>query len=153
MSTEEDKIELRSGELQEILGTVPHWILRWGITILGAAVMLIIAGSAIFKYPDTISAEITLTGTTPPAGIVAKASGKLDELLVEDNQPVVENEWLAVIENPVNTRDILYLKHLIDTLNMEGIIKLPHKDLKLGNMQSLYSAFFPIYMISLNLTG
>jgi len=142
MADEEDKIELRSEELQEVLGAVPHWILRWGIAILALAVLIIIAGSVVFKYPDTITAEITLTGTTPPAGIVAKASGKLDQMLVEDNQMVTENEWLAVIENPVNTEDIIYLKNLIATLNINGIAELPRKDLKLGNIQSLYSTFF-----------
>ena len=29
-------IELRSEEFQEVLGSVPHWILRWGITVLAA---------------------------------------------------------------------------------------------------------------------
>ncbi|MCL2098110.1 MAG: HlyD family secretion protein [Bacteroidales bacterium] len=140
--SEEKDIELRSEELQEVLGAVPHWILRRGVAILGLAVLIIIAGSVVFKYPDTIAAEITLTGTTPPAGIVAKVSGKLDELLVDDNQMVVENEWLAVIENPINTKDILYLKSLIAVLKIDEIATLPRKDLRLGNIQSLYSAFF-----------
>jgi HlyD family secretion protein len=142
MTNEEDKIELRSEELQEVLGAVLHWVLRWGVTVLGLAVLVIMIGSAIFKYPDTIAAEITLTGTTPPAGIVAKTSGKLAELLVDDNQTVEANEWLAIIENPVNTNDILYLKNFIDTVNVDRIAELPRKDLKLGTVQSVYSVFF-----------
>ena len=139
---EEDKIELRSEELQEVLGAVPHWILRWGISVLGLAVVVIITGSALFTYPDTISAEITLTGMTPPAAIIAKASGKLDELLVKDNQPVTENEWLAIIENPAKTADMIYLKHFVDSLYIDSIVRLPHRDLRLGSMQALYSVFY-----------
>ena len=142
MTDEADKIELRSEELQEVLGAVPHWILRKGATILGLAILIIIAGSTVFKYPDTIAADITLTGIMPPADIVAKVSGKIDELLVEDNQMVIENEWLAIIENPVNTEDMFYLKNLIDTLQIDSLNKLPRKNLRLGNIQSLYSAFF-----------
>jgi HlyD family secretion protein len=142
MTNEEDKIELRSEELQEVLGAVPHWILRWGISIIGLVVLILVIGSAIFKYPDTISAEITLTGTTPPASIVARASGKLAELLVEDNQIVEINQWLAVVENPTNTKDILYLKDFLIAFNVGEIIKLPRKDLKLGNLQPTYSVFF-----------
>ena len=49
---EEDKIELRSEEFQEVLGSVPPWILRWGITVLAIVVVILLIGSAIVKYPD-----------------------------------------------------------------------------------------------------
>lgn len=139
---EEDKIELRSEEFQDILGSVPHWILRRGITILAVVVVVLVAGSAMFKYPDVIGAEITLTGMTPPANIMAKASGKLEELLVADNQIVAENEWLAIIENPASTEDVVYLRLFIESLDIDKVASLPRKDLTLGNLQSLYSAFY-----------
>jgi len=45
-------IELRSEEFQELLGVVPPWILRWGITVLAVVVVVLLIGSAIIKYPD-----------------------------------------------------------------------------------------------------
>jgi HlyD family secretion protein len=141
---EEDKIELRSEEFQDVLGTVPHWILRWGITVLAVIIVILLIGSAIFKYPDIISSSMTLTGSQPPAGIVAKSSGKLKDLYVSDNKVVKEGEYLAVIENPAETKDILLLKGYLDKINLDAdtMIPLLPKHLQLGTLQSNYSAFY-----------
>ena len=56
----EEKIELRSEEVQEILGTPPRWIVRWGITIILLVVIILFAGSYLFKYPDIIFANVVL---------------------------------------------------------------------------------------------
>jgi HlyD family secretion protein len=54
--------ELRSEEVQEVMGAIPVWILRWGITILFLVVLVLVIGSCFFKYPDVIVSEMTLTG-------------------------------------------------------------------------------------------
>ncbi len=137
-------IELRSEEFQEVLSTVPPWILRWGITTVATIVVVLLIGSAIFKYPDTISSVVTLTGTTPVAGIVAKTSGKMQELYVHDNQQVVAGSYLAIIENPARVEDILQLKHYLQTCSnsFDSITSLPPRELSVGNLQSLYSSFY-----------
>jgi HlyD family secretion protein len=141
---DEDKIELRSEEFQDILGGVPHWILRWGIIVLAVIIVILLVGSAIIKYPDIIPAKIVLTGTTPPAGIVAHSSGKLNELYVTDNRDVKSGDYLAVINNPARTKDILTLKKFLDELDIEqnSLISLPDKNLQLGSLQAVYSTFY-----------
>lgn len=141
---EVDKIELRSEEFQEVLGKVPNWILRRGITVILAILIIILIGSAIFKYPDTISTTITLTGTTPPARVVAKSSGKVQELLVDNNQQVQSADYLLVIENPATTRDVIYLKKYLKnvSLKMDTMISLPPENLELGALQANYSSFY-----------
>ena len=143
-----ENIELRSEEFQEILGSVPPWILRWGITALAIIVVILLVGSAFFKYPDVLSSQVVLTGSTPPAVIVSKTSGKLKELYVSDNQEVKTGTYLAVIENPAKTEDVMYLKSV-----MAGLTRHPHLDqgiaglryatpaMTLGALQSSYSAF------------
>lgn len=109
MSKEKDKIdinkqiELRSEEFQEVLGSVPSWILRRGITLIAIIVMMILRGSALFKYPDIISTSMTLTDSTQAAALIAKTSGKVKEMNITDKQTVKQGEYLAVIENPANT--------------------------------------------------
>ena len=137
------EVELRSEEFQEILGSVPHWILRWGITTLAIIVVILLVGSAFFKYPDVLSSQVILTGSTPPAVIVAKATGKLKELYVTDNQEVKTGTYLAVIDNSAKTEDVLLLKtHLssdsFSILNSQFSIR---SGLQLGALQSSYSAF------------
>lgn len=147
MIEQKDKIqniELLSEEFQEVLGSVPHWILRWGIIILACAVIILLIGSSIFKYPEIISSRIILTGSTPPATIVAKTSGKLNELYITDNQNVKAGEYLGVIENPANTKDILVLKEYLEAIDLysDTISTLPPKHLNLGSLQSNYSSFY-----------
>lgn len=138
------QITLRSEEFQEVLGSVPSWILRRGITIITLVILIIFTGSMIFKYPDIISTSMILTGSTPATAIRSNASGKIQELKITDKQRVKAGDYLAVIENPASTQDIQILKIYIGQLNQktDTIITLPSKDLKLGTMQSLYSSFY-----------
>ena len=146
--SEANKIELRSEEFQEILGSVPHWILRWGITVLAFVVVILLAGSAIVKYPDVIPARIVLTGSVPPAAVAARASGKLKELFVADNQEVKAGDYLAVIDNTANTDDILLLKDYLDSIESIDIISDLQGGLRvkpamtLGALQQLFSSFY-----------
>lgn len=137
-------LELRSEEFQEVLGSVPPWILRRGISLIAIIFAIILIGSAIFKYPDIITTSMTLTGSTPAAALVARTSGKIQELSVTDKQAVQAGDYLAVIENPAHTGDIRTLKQYIEQLNdkIDTLITLPSKDLKLGTMQSVYSSFY-----------
>lgn len=141
MSDEKQDIELRSEDFNDVLGEIPSWILRWGITMIACIVLFLLIGSAIFKYPDTISSTVTLTGTTPVSGIVAKTSGKLQELYVKNNQQVKMNSFLAIIENPAKTNDIVRLKELVQKIgaDLDTIALTPSQQLQLGNLQSLYS--------------
>jgi HlyD family secretion protein len=136
-------IELRSEEVQEVLGTIPPWILRWGITTLFVIVLVLLIGSWFFKYPDTISATMTLTGEMPPAGIIAKTNGRIKELYVEDKQQVKKNEFLAVLENPASTSDMLLLKNNIEKLIQmpDFAVDFPKQELKLGVVQNVYTSF------------
>ena len=40
-----DKIELRSEEVQEILGRPPHWMISYGITVIFIVILAIFIGS------------------------------------------------------------------------------------------------------------
>ncbi len=162
MIKEEEKIELRSEEFQEILGAVPHWILRWGITVLAFVIIILLIGSAIIKYPDVLSSQVELTGSMPPASVVSRTSGKLRELYVKDNQTVKDGEYLAVIDNPANTEDILFLKNYLDSLALFKPTKggeqlLPFEELgkdlsfrgikgglQVGSLQSLYASLHAV---------
>ncbi|MDR1583215.1 MAG: HlyD family secretion protein [Prevotellaceae bacterium] len=135
-------IELRSEELHEVLGSVPPWILRRGITLIGVIVIILLVGSWFFKYPETLPTTMVLTGKTPPATIVAKTNGRLMKLYVTDKQGIKSGEYLAVIENPANTEDVFLLKQYLNELlnNPEKIPTLPKKEFKLGSIQSAFSA-------------
>lgn len=139
--------ELRSGEVQEVLGEIPPWILRCGITTLFATVMILLAGSWFFKYPDTIAAEITVTSLEPPASIIARSTGKIDEIFARNNQAVTAGAPLAVIQNPADSDDMLSLIQIMKRWGESGYSDetvLPvftDKPFSLGGVQSVYAVF------------
>lgn len=61
----EDEINLRSEEVQEIMGRIPSWIERWGITIIGLLLIVILAGAALFPYPETLTGRFVFKPVCP----------------------------------------------------------------------------------------
>lgn len=142
---EHKEVELRSEEVQEIMGQLPAWIIRWGITILFIVVLALVIGSYFFKYPDVIQANMTLTSYHPAAQVVARTAGKINTLYVSDQEEVKEGTRLAVIENPASTDDVFYLQQRLakGLNNPDSALALffPVKELSLGSIQSAYAAF------------
>lgn len=135
-------VELRSEELHEVLGSVPAWILRRGIYLVGVIVVILLVGSWFFKYPEIISSTMVLSGTTPASPVVARTNGRIMKMYAHDNQLIKEGEYLAVLENPANTEDVYLLKQYLQKLlvNTDNIPQLPKKEFKLGNIQSGFSS-------------
>ena len=82
------EIELRSEEVQEVMNRVPAWILRqwhYGAVCHSGGIG---CGSYWFKYPDVIAAEVTVSTQDPPAYVVSRAAGRLENLYVQNGQEV-----------------------------------------------------------------
>ena len=54
------KIELHSESVQEILGTPPRWIVRYGIMIIFLITLLLIIGSKCIKYPEILKTTMSI---------------------------------------------------------------------------------------------
>jgi len=156
MPNEIDKIEIRSDEVQEILGFIPHWIIRGGISVIFLIIILLLFGSWYFKYPDVISSTITITTENPPAALVAKISDKIEIVLVKDKQVVAEGQLIAIIENPANYKHVLGLNHRLDSLHKFILTFDTSKTIdfnpyyELGTVQTIYSSFLKQYHDYLN---
>ncbi len=145
--SEDSKIGIRSDEVQEILGGIPSRIVRYGIMVFAAIFSLIVIFSFVFHYPDILRSKIVVTTENPPATLVARATGKIEQLFVKDKDKVEAGDIIALIENPANYFDILQLENLInelqpsfDTLNFTPDVRLK-KALQLGPVQEYYSQF------------
>jgi len=142
-----DPIELRSNEVQEILGGIPSRIVRYGIlSILGVFILLVLA-TFVIKYPDIIFSRIVVTTERPPAAIIARSSGKIERLFVEDKMKVDAGDVLGMIENPASYEDFLYLRGKLDQVQKDFPDRLPvdslvlRTDLQLGSIQDEYSTW------------
>ncbi len=143
-------IELRSEEVEDILGKVPGWITRNGISMIFLMIIILLLGSWIFHLPDIKKAEIYVTSLKPAADIESRSDGKIEKLLVDDNEQVEVNQVLAVIENPADFNDVNFLKNQLQKFSMASE-NFPELKLQingtddLGMIQSDYAAFYKCY--------
>ncbi len=96
-----------SSDVQEFMGRAPHWLLRSGTTVFASVLAVLLTLSAIIKYPDTITARITVTGTQPVVEVVARQSGHLESLRVKEGQRVSKGEIMAIIQSPSNPATVI----------------------------------------------
>lgn len=112
--TYSDNLHLRSEEVQEIISTPPAWLIRWGITLVFILTCLIILLSFFIKYPDYIQAKILVTTREPTERVVARTSGQIEKLFVENGDHVVTGQALAGIKSTAKLEDVLYLKEVLE---------------------------------------
>lgn len=140
-----NSIELRNEEINAILGRVPNALIRNGIMVVFACILLVITGTIFFSYPDVISCRVMITSTNPPVHIVAQTSGYVNQLMVNNQQTVETGEFLAILDNPANTDDLLELHHIVDSLkssidiDFRNLVLFP--SLELGDITPYYLDF------------
>ena len=141
LSTSE--MELRSEQVQEILTKVPHWMIRWGNLVILFILVLVLLFSYFIKYPDINTAQIVVTTAIPPEKLIARTFGRIEAILVSDNQIVLKNQPLAVIENASNYNDVFMLKSIVDSINITETA-FPFEKLKFsqfGDIENEYAIF------------
>lgn len=148
METDDKKIELRSDDFQEIVGRTPSWMVRYGIMAITLSVVVLLVGSYFFKYPDIINSRIEIITENPPVSIIARADGKLQDLVVDDNELVQPGQLLASIESSANTIDIQNLSRILSPFVNDKNLLLDSRSkiyidssYRLGDIQSSFLGF------------
>ena len=93
-----------------------------------------------------------------PANVVAKATGKIDSIYVQNNELVKINSVLAIIENPTDYSDVKLLNSKLgslgpdfineDSIHVSGFFL--QKEMELGELQANFSIFISAYNNMLN---
>lgn len=147
--TEADQIELRSEEVQDILGTPPRWLVQWGTTIIFVVILILFLMSWLVRYPDVVRAPIIITTPTPPAAIIAHRAGKIEAFYVNNGDTVMQGDLVGLIENTANKEDVLLIEDDIKSLNElepKSVLEfIPRTDLQLGEVQAGYSRFTELF--------
>jgi multidrug efflux pump subunit AcrA (membrane-fusion protein) len=150
MPEQNTEIELRSEEVQEILTRVPHWMIRWGNIVVLFILFSMMVGAYYVKYPDIVTTQVIITTQNPPEKLVARTSGKIVAILVEDRTEVLPKTALAIIENTANYNDVLALKSCIDTLSINSEqFDFPIEKFvisQLGDIQNAFTLFEKDYI-------
>ncbi|SFH31956.1 HlyD family secretion protein [Pontibacter chinhatensis] len=137
-------IKLRSEEIQDILSTVPHWMIRWGNTFILTVLFGILFLSWIIKYPDTITGEVVFTTQKEPIYLYGKTSGNLSRLYVKEGEWVNRGQLLSEIISTVQKNQIDYLQKKLNEINsyLKGEItniEFEPNEPSFGELQSNYN--------------
>ena len=136
-----------SEPVQEIMGSIPSWITRWGVTVIAGIFALIVIGCCIIRYPQTLTSSITLTSENPPSDLAARYDGLLDTVCVVNGQKVRNGDLIALLSTPADYGDIMAVRDLLDSLSSRERDALPdavsspslYENYRLGDLQSSWS--------------
>lgn len=135
-----ENIEIRSEEVQEILGTPPSWMVRWGSLTALAIFVLLMWLAFLVKYPDVVEADIRLVSKDPPVRLTAPNAIRIDEVIVRNNTQVDSGEALLAFRSTANFRHVLTLEDYITALpglRDEDLLKFKvPNNLVLGELQA-----------------
>lgn len=100
----------RSDEMQEIIGYIPHWVIRWGVSVILISLTIILMTSVMVRYPDTLTAKALINAREQPQRITWFTTDPevTYESKVKDAQNVKIGDTL-VIENDHKTNKITAL--------------------------------------------
>ncbi len=143
----QNDIELRSEELQDIIGRIPTKIEKYGILVMFCIIAMLLIGSFFFRYPDSLEATAVITNSTPPVNIVAKTTGILEYVNTKNKSTVMAGEALGVIKNTARYEDVSRLKAVVNQWN-SGNLELAsliewmwQNELQLGELHNVYTTF------------
>lgn len=101
-----EKAEICTGENHDMLGDMPEWLIHTGSYIVYGLIVFVIAGSAWFKYPDTIQKPVAIDDLGSAEWITANRQGMIDRFFVKNRSHVQANDTLGMLKNSASLEDV-----------------------------------------------
>lgn len=139
----------------DMLGDMPNWLIHTGSYIVYGLIILLVAGSALIKYPDIVSSGVFVDDTSHVEWVTARHGGMIDKFFVNDGEQVRRNDTLAIIHNAASLEDVKQFCRVL--ANVEEYYRtndpayLEHYpfDLILGDMSDAYEQFTQAVRVNL----
>jgi HlyD family secretion protein len=152
--TTENPLPRHTDDMQDIITTVPSWLLRRGITLFFCLLLMILALSALIHYPDIVKAPLKIDSPNSPKPVVTKVPGRLIKLLVKEKQDVKTGQPLGYMESAANHDDVIALllglknvqKALLSDERFESTFFTNANIAQFGELQASYLIFFHEYL-------
>lgn len=84
-------LSARSEEVQDLMGNIPHWILRWGIFVMAVIVGGILIGSYFIQIQQTLPIHVTVVNNIRIDSVIAIADGTISSVQAENAENVSKN--------------------------------------------------------------
>jgi multidrug resistance efflux pump len=149
-----EHINLYSEEVHEIVGQTPKKLVRWSTYFFVSILVMVFSVCFFVKYTDTLRAEFVLSATDAPKTVRAKTPGKLENLLVDNNDTVKMGEILAWIESTASHLEVIRLSEELEGIwtnvrynQWNKIVEhKPASFKKLGEIQGDYQIFISTHI-------
>ncbi|MBK7936648.1 MAG: biotin/lipoyl-binding protein [Lewinellaceae bacterium] len=106
-------------EIQAMLGNNPGCLVHYGALLLGGLVLVLVALGWFINYPDTVTAHVVLSSANPPVRVLARVSGRLTMLPVQNGDSVQTGQLLAEIESNTASKDVRVLETYLNCLESQ----------------------------------
>lgn len=140
---------LRSEETQEIISRKPDVFEKWALLIFLFIIVAALSAASFIKYPDVVEGNAVLTGKNAPKEIVARQSGRLTGLFVDNNRMVRAGEIIGWVESTADPEEIMVLSDVLEkgaqllleskTEELSNLFTRRFQDL--GELQGTYQTF------------
>lgn len=126
--------DLHSEEVQELMGAVPSWIQRWGISLVALILIAAIILCNYISLPQKSKIALYPIPTDNVVVISTTQDGEITSLLVKNNEPIIAGDTILIYKSSTGAESII--TSTIDGLcTFTGPI-IPHKHLP-GNIELL----------------
>lgn len=144
-------LDLHSEEVQELMGAVPSWIQRWGISLVALILIVAIIICNYIYLPQKSEINLYPLPTDNLAIISTPQDGKIRFLLVKNNEPIIAGDTILIYQSSTGAESII-------TSSIDGFCTftgpiIPHKNLpsniellqvnKSGEHSFPYYGYFP----------
>lgn len=96
----------RSQDMEEILGTPPTWIARWGTLVLMVIMVLLILLASVYTYPDVVTGRVTLTTIDPPRPLRARQDFMIDRIEAKNGDSLAASQVIVVAKTQADFFDV-----------------------------------------------
>lgn len=136
----ESNLNLKSEEVQEILGTPPGWLLRYGTLLFFLIIVLLFWLSYWIKYPDVVEHEIIISFNDPPIKMISPNSGYIDLIYSSQNQKVKKGQLLVTFKTDADYQDVLTIYEnllKVKSLDINKLISINlDENIRVGEIQN-----------------
>lgn len=130
----------RPDALQDFLSTPPTWLLHSGMGLMCTFVFAALAMSWFIRYPDRIQATVLIRTHQAPVEVVCASGGRLDSILVSDQQWVAQGQPLCLLQNTANWADIQVVERMLKPPSITKRRQF-HTAMQLGDVQTSFAAW------------
>lgn len=146
---EENELDISSEAVRDYMDEVPSQLTRWGTTIISVILLITLFLTWVIRYPTIIQCEFTLTTKIAPKPVVARVEGRLEKLLISNNDSVTPFQILGYLESSANHQEVLRLEEELGIISNFLLIKhfekldtiTPFTYEHLGEVQPAYQNF------------